>query len=139
MTYKGAEYHRNWRKSKTPEQLARWGKDWRRRHPEKILLKNAETRAKQKGLEFSLALADIVLPERCPCCQCFLEIGDGKLHPRSPSLDRLQLDRGYIKGNVWVICHNCNRQKSDLTVARLRELADLIEQEIERQWQPCDW
>lgn len=37
----------------------------------------------------------------------------------SPTLDRFDPSLGYIEGNVWVICWQCNRRKQDMAPERL--------------------
>jgi hypothetical protein len=130
--YKGAAYYQAWR-TKNREKRLVIERQWRLKNPAHGMFSNAKERAKLKKVSFNLEKGDIVIPERCPCCQHFLEVGRTKVHSHSPTLDRLDLSRGYIRGNVWVICHFCNRQKSDMSVAQLRALADKIEAEIERQ------
>src|SRR5690606_22203428 len=63
-------------------------------------------RAKRNGLEFNLNLDDIIqlMVETCPVMGVSLvyEIGDNKSSklPSSPSFDRIDNSRGYVKGNV---------------------------------------
>lgn len=48
----------------------------------------------------------------------------------SYSLDRIDPNKGYIKGNIWVISLRANRIKNDATVSELRMIADAIEQKL---------
>jgi len=32
----------------------------------------------------------------------------------SPSVDRLDVTKGYEKENIWIICHSCNTKKETL-------------------------
>lgn len=92
------------------------------------LLVSARHRAKISGLDFNLELSDIVIPDRCP-------IFGNKFHKNpdrrdSPSLDRIDSDKGYIKGNVWVISRRANIIKNDATPAELRMIADAVEDKL---------
>ncbi|TXH09432.1 MAG: hypothetical protein E6R03_16805 [Hyphomicrobiaceae bacterium] len=78
----------------------------------------AKNRAAQKGREFSIELSDIVIPKVCPV------LGTPMV---SPSLDRIDSRKGYVKGNVRVISKRANTLKNDATVAEMKlVLADLI-------------
>ncbi len=99
-----------------PEDCRRWGIESYHRcksdplNIPKYLLKNAKGRAKSKGLEFSLKLEDIILPEYCPIMKV-------KFIPFSRrfgySLDRKNNSLGYTKDNVWVISTIANYMKWD--------------------------
>ena len=86
----------------------------------------AKYRAKQKGLEFTIEQDDIVIPETCPLLRIPLicHRGKGSQQGNSPSLDRIDPTKGYIKGNVWVISNRANTLKND---ASLQELELLVE------------
>lgn len=63
----------------------------------------------------------------CPCCSKPFEIGfkhDHQKNDRSPSLDRIHPERGYIAGNVALICWRCNNLKRDATPDELQMVVD---------------
>jgi hypothetical protein len=86
----------------------------------------AKYRAKQKGLDFTIEQKDITIPDKCPLLGILLEChrGKGSQQGNSPSLDRIDPTKGYIKGNVWVISNRANTLKND---ASLQELQTLVE------------
>ena len=89
------------------------------------ILTRAKSRAKQNNIPFNLELTDIVIPETCPLLGIPIEIQPKKgYHPNSPSLDKIIPEKGYIKGNVWVISNRANTLKND---ASLQELELLVE------------
>lgn len=84
---------------------------------EKLLFNAAKSRAKANGREFDIDLSDIVIPASCPV------LG---IPMTRPSLDRINNDKGYVKGNVRVISYRANALKNDATVGELElVLADL--------------
>ncbi len=94
---------------------ARWG----RMHPERRLLVQARHRASRRGFEFDIDESDVVVPAHCPVLGIPLAQSTNKASPNSPSLDRIDNTRGYVKGNVWVISSRANRLKGDATIEEL--------------------
>ena len=86
---------------------------------ESHLLKNAKRRAKMKNLAFSIDRSDIVIPEYCPILGLKLEFSRNLAGCSSPSLDRIDSTKGYVKGNVQVISWRANRIKTDATLEEL--------------------
>jgi|TARA_R110000868_G_scaffold174071_2_gene410524 hypothetical protein len=86
---------------------------YRENHREKVLFGQARYRAKKKGIEFNLDVSDIVIPKLCPVLKIPLLAGSSSGGPRgcSPSLDRVDNTKGYIKGNVQVMSHKANTMK----------------------------
>lgn len=125
-----ARHRENKRKRRAlePGALRDQYKEWRHRNLEKQILRQARTRAKKHGLEFDLTVEDIFVPETCPILGIALvKPSDRKadVHgflPDSPSLDRIDSSRGYVRGNVWVISWRANRLKSDATLEELELL-----------------
>jgi hypothetical protein len=94
--------------------------------PEGIILSNAKSRAKKKGLDFNITREDLVCPEFCPLLGIPLMPTKGTgLHAtdNSPSVDRLDPAKGYIKGNVWIISYRANTIKNSATWQELFSLA----------------
>lgn len=95
--------------------------------PRREMVLAAAKRAKRDGTEFDLRFSDFEMPEVCPVLSIPLSVGEGKLHAGSPSLDRIDPSRGYVKDNVWVISHRANRAKQDLSLDELRALVAALE------------
>jgi archaellum component FlaC len=93
-----------------------------RKDPRKVMLIHARSRAKQKDLDFNIDYSDIIVPEFCPLLGIKLEIGNGKAHEASPTIDRLDNNKGYVKGNVLVVSYKANSAKSNLTLEELELL-----------------
>ena len=96
--------------------------------PETRMYRRAKSRAKQRGLEFSIEKEDIHIPETCPILGIKLEVHKGNPGGRnnSPALDRKDSDKGYTKENIWVISHLANMMKSSATQEELLAFADWV-------------
>lgn len=104
----------------------------RKEKPVAFLYAEAKKRAKKAGLPFNIEPSDIVVPLFCPLLGLVLtsNAGNKKFSPSSPSLDRINNDLGYIKGNVRVISDLANRMKRNATPEQLRifAISILVEQ-----------
>lgn len=113
-------------REKNAECIKQKGKEYYRRKLENRLLNAARSRAKAKGIEFNIEVSDIVVPTSCPLLgiPVFVNEGKGKPKPNSPSVDRIDPMKGYVKGNVWVISLKANTIKSNATIDELKLLTD---------------
>lgn len=96
----------------------------RRANPSRYLWRSAKGRASRQGIEFDLLPEDVVIPLHCPVFGIPLLISEGRHTDNSPSVDRVDSSRGYVRGNVEVISWKANRLKSNATPQELRRLAD---------------
>ena len=94
--------------------------------PEYILCKAARKRAKDKGLDFDLTPEDIIIPQVCPYLLIPItpNAGGKSRLPGSPSLDRLDNDRGYVVGNIIVCSWRANKLKADSDFQELQLLVN---------------
>jgi hypothetical protein len=74
-----------------------------------------------RGLEFNISIDDILIPVVCPLLGITLEFNGSRYN--TPSLDRIDNTKGYIKGNVWVISDLANRMKQNASIEDLRTFA----------------
>ena len=91
------------------------------------MLARAKSRAKKNNLPFNIELADIIIPERCPLLGIKIESTEFRNSPNNPSLDKIIPEKGYIKGNVWVISNRANTLKNDATLTELKTLVENLE------------
>lgn len=75
-------------------------------------LLSCKRRAELKGLEFNLTEEDIIIPDKCPILEVPLIIGDKDNYEYSPSIDRINNSKGYIKGNIQIISKKANSMKN---------------------------
>jgi len=102
-----------------PQECARFRKNRRRIrivNLARYLWSSAKFRSKRLGIAFEIEVTDITVPKYCPVLGMRLRSRKGGV-PRanSPSLDRIDPDKGYVKGNVIVVSWLANRIKSDAT------------------------
>lgn len=104
------------------------------------MLSSARSRAKEKNLPFDIDLDYVRLivgkdAEFASHCQIFPKIaldwscnrGNGpRALPNSPSIDRIDPTRGYVKGNIWIVCHRANAIKSNATHEELKLLTKAV-------------
>ena len=76
---------------------------------------NSKSRARQYKLEFNITLEDVPIPKLCPLLEIPLKLGTAENYEFSPSIDRIDSTKGYIKGNVRVVSLLANRMKSNAT------------------------
>lgn len=97
-------------------------------------LSYVKTRARKNGVEFSLVVEDIVIPEVCPVLgipliPCARNHGErGPTEPNSPTIDRIDNSKGYTKDNVVVVSWRANRLKNNATLEEMRMISDFYSQ-----------
>lgn len=94
--------------------------------PQRWWIYNLRSKCKKQGLEFDIEEDDLVVPTHCPVLgiPLFWEGSRDNL----PSVDRINNDRGYVKGNVEVISWRANWLKANATVEEMKRMADYYEQ-----------
>ena len=85
----------------------------------KYLYIRAKHRAKKRGLEFNIEIADIIIPKTCPVFGIPFEL-KGEY---APSLDRINPKLGYVKGNIQVMSLRANKIKFDCTYEEIYQVA----------------
>lgn len=87
---------------------------------QRILFERVKKSAKKRKLEFSLTIDDIIIPKYCPLLEIKLtyeltyETKDSYF-----SIDRINSNLGYVKGNIQVISFKANTMKSNATKEEL--------------------
>ncbi len=132
------EWHKNWYEKnkervkdklkefnlKYPGRISENRKKWADNNVEKRLLKGAKGRSKRDGIYFKLESEDIVVPVKCPILGIKLKTNNRQVPKyNSPSLDRINNNRGYTKNNIQVISYRANTMKGDATPKELLQFA----------------
>ncbi len=124
-----------------------WTKDYEKANPVLVMTKKliclARQRAKEKNLPFDIDLdyvrsmvgENAEFASHCPVLKMPLEWSrhrgnGGKVLPNSPSIDRIDPARGYIKENIWVISHRANQIKSDASHEELKLVTKAVGEAI---------
>jgi hypothetical protein len=93
--------------------------------PASRLLSLTKYRAQKRAIPFDLSIEDIVVPDFCPVLglPLYRNTGGRAQGPNSPSVDRIDPAKGYVKGNVRVISSRANAIKSNATPEELLRVA----------------
>lgn len=102
----------------------------RKNNPEHLIWMETKKRAKKRGIPFDIEIEDIIIPEICPILGIELSFGIGKVHDASPSLDRIVPERGYVKGNCFIISSKANRMKQENTLETLEKIISYIKERM---------
>ena len=78
-------------------------------HNQILLWKSAKQHAKKLNIEFTIQPTDIIIPIKCPILKKNFILHDKKY---TYSIDRIDNNKGYIKGNVAVISRLANMMKN---------------------------
>lgn len=99
------------------------------------MYRRAKYRAKNNNLEFNIDIVDIIIPKYCPILGIPLIANSGKSGgiKTSPSLDRIDSNKGYTKDNIWVISLLANQMKSQANNSELLKFAQWIINNISNQ------
>lgn len=101
---------------------------YRQRNPEKSMYTLLKCRARKHNVDFNLDAEDIKIPAKCPVLNIPLyrdAIKGGKKGPKqnSPSVDRIDNNKGYIKGNIQIISNRANTMKGNASPEELLQFA----------------
>ena len=119
--------YKRWEK----EEARRYNKDtWDDYPVETHLYNSAKSRAKRKGHEFNITIQDIIdITPKSKCCPVLgipLTPGKGRAVDSSPTLDRIDNERGYVRGNICMMSYRANRLKSDSNPDELERIAHWV-------------
>lgn len=96
------------------------------------LLYQSRARARNKNLEHNLELQDILdiwpVDNKCPVYGFELVWNDFRFRRTSPSIDRIDSTKGYIKDNVQIISFRANELKRDATLEELEILVNYLKE-----------
>lgn len=93
---------------------------------ERYLWRKAKQRAVKCNLEFNIEVSDIKIPEYCPILEIRMFKGKAGDYQNSPSVDRIDSSKGYIKGNIAIISTKANTMKSSASLELLEKFSKNI-------------
>lgn len=97
---------------------------------EMMLFRGAKNRATSNGLDFNITIDDIVIPDVCPILGIPLIVAENSSNDNSPTLDRLDSTKGYVKENICVISYRANRMKSNGTLGEITLICDYMRKNL---------
>ena len=102
-----------------------------------LMVKRASHRAKLKEVDFNITWEDIEYVEICPILEIPLNWGEtsneGGRNVDTPSLDRINPELGYVKGNVKIISTLANMMKSSANKEQIRMFCKNIHNYLENE------
>ncbi len=101
-------------------------REWHQRNHEQSLVTTAKARAKKFGVAFNIVAGDIYIPDVCPVLGIKLFRTPNKRTDNTPSLDRINPAKGYVKGNIKIISWRANRLKCDASFEEIERLYDYL-------------
>lgn len=92
------------------------------------MLARAKMRAKKQNVPFEIGLEDLIIPTTCPILNIPLVVHKGKsgTFSDSPSLDKINPKKGYVKGNIMIISSLANSMKYTSTPEQMIKFAEWI-------------
>ncbi len=123
------ESKKAWMKFKEARKKSGWTPSKTGRKPrtdlvrERLILHSAKTSASRKGIEINIDEYDIMIPEICPVLKIPIDV-DAKRSYNSPSIDRIDPNKGYLKGNIQIISWRANLIKNNMTLEECELLLD---------------
>lgn len=109
-----------------PEQKKVWARlanEWRKKNYVRSRFTALRNRANANGIPFDLTESDVVIPDICPVLGIAI---DGLTKDTQWSFDKLKPEKGYVKGNVFIISMKANRLKNNATVEELEKIIEYI-------------
>ena len=112
-----------------------WSSKKYRINPYRQIFYITKKRALKKGIPFTLTKEDYKklyenIPKICPVLGIKInhsEIGTTKYQTNnSPSIDKINPNKGYVKGNVMIISALANRIKTDATVDQIKKVYEFL-------------
>jgi hypothetical protein len=97
-------------------------------HLQQSLWHSAKGRATLQNLEFTISKEDIQIPTHCPVLGIELQMNKNAIGDNSPTLDRIDPTKGYIRENIVVISGRANRIKNNATLTELQKVWEWVSQ-----------
>lgn len=92
---------------------------------------NCKLRAQRKQIPCTITLGDISIPAECPILGIPLIRGIGAVCANSPSIDQIEVGKGYTPENIQVISSLANRMKNSATLEQCVALGNWARRYLE--------
>lgn len=131
-------YYNTYYKLHTPRRLL-IGKKYREQHKEtikekrltkykenipKYLIRSSKIRSKKNNMIHTINESDIIIPTHCPVLgiPLFYKRTGGLPNNNSPSIDRIDNNKGYTKDNIVIVSRRANVLKNNATLEELEKI-----------------
>ena len=122
-------------KNHVTKMVAKWGPQWDNKEHRKHYVYQAmrskfrtkKANAKKAGRPWTVDFGDLEFPTHCPVLGIELNYFSEVICDNSPSFDCVIPERGYVKGNVYVVSQRANRIKNDGTAQEHYAIAKFID------------
>lgn len=95
-------------------------KEWTTNNYARVLYNQAKRGSVNRKLEFNLEYSDIVIPTHCPYLEILLTTTQGQgIVWTNASIDRINNNKGYVKGNIMIISRLANSMKQHSSIENL--------------------
>ena len=129
-------------KEKVKQQLREKYQDLKSNEPWKLAVRRAKHRAKANGLEFNLTdeYVKSIWVDECPVLKIKLFSADfekglsrseskAKPQDNSPTIDRIDSNKGYVVGNVCIMSYRANMIKNCGTIEEHKAIINFLEKQ----------
>jgi hypothetical protein len=105
---------------------------WRKNNRQKLkisnpnisLLESSKYRARKLGIQHTLKISDIKIPTICPVFGIPLQVSSKRPSHNSPSIDRIDNNKGYTPDNIVIVSWRANDLKRDAQISELEKLVN---------------
>lgn len=117
-------------REENPEKARNAVNAWRFKYPARQLVKQSHASARKRGLECTLTVEmveEMLAPMTCSATGLPLSWehdGTSYRRPWAPSIDRIDCSKGYVPGNVRVVCSAFNTMRNEFPDDVVRTLAE---------------
>lgn len=105
----------------------KWDKEYILHSARKTKFTRKKANAIYTGYEWKVTFDEVIWNTHCPILGLELDYFAETASENSPSLDRIDNNKGYIKDNVHVISWRANRIKNNGTAEEHRLIADYLD------------
>lgn len=100
------------------------------------ILRNVRYSAKRRNIPYDLEMIDLTVPSHCPLLGIPIDYRDFTVpadfnNNNWATVDRIDNEKGYIRGNVWIISRLANNMKNSASLDQLETFAKAILLKIE--------
>jgi hypothetical protein len=105
------------------------------------LINNSILRAKRKNIPYDEDKDELIqelinnFNGRCECCNRILNntMREDKKRDNYLSIDRLIPEKGYVKGNISIICYHCNQIKTNATWNEIIQVGNWLKNKLNKE------